>query len=259
MLERRIGIPLFERTRSGARPTPAGERFIQDATVGAVHLGEAIKSLALAQCGHSGEIRLGIMTSLASGFLADLLRSYHHKFPSVEMKLEEGSAQLNASAVLNGRLDAAIISGESRISGCETERLWYERIHLAVPAAHRLNDIPSITWDEVREETFLVTADAAGRELEDYLIRQLSSQGFRPNISVQRIGRENLLNMVAWGMGITVTTDSTLGITYPTLRFHPIVSSENVVASNLIWSASNQNPALKLLIGMSRDRARGGK
>jgi len=35
LLERRIGIPLFERARSGARPTTAGERFMREAAIGA--------------------------------------------------------------------------------------------------------------------------------------------------------------------------------------------------------------------------------
>jgi DNA-binding transcriptional LysR family regulator len=38
ILERRIGIALFERHRSGARATLAGERFLKEVAVGAGHL-----------------------------------------------------------------------------------------------------------------------------------------------------------------------------------------------------------------------------
>jgi len=75
-----------------------------------------------------------------------------------------------------------------------------------------------VVWDDIRNETFLVTGDAAGPEVEDYLIRHLSSPGFRPKISIQRVGRENHLNMVGRGFGITLTTDSTLGTVYATRR-----------------------------------------
>lgn len=33
LLERRLGVPLSERARKGAKLTPAGQRFIQEATV----------------------------------------------------------------------------------------------------------------------------------------------------------------------------------------------------------------------------------
>src|SRR3546814_9609339 len=43
ILERTLGVPLFERSRTGARPTLAGERFMREAAVGAGPLREAVK------------------------------------------------------------------------------------------------------------------------------------------------------------------------------------------------------------------------
>jgi DNA-binding transcriptional LysR family regulator len=64
LLEHRIGISLFERTNSGVRPTAAGERM-REAAVGAGHLREAVNSISMAQRGHTGELRIGLMASLA--------------------------------------------------------------------------------------------------------------------------------------------------------------------------------------------------
>ncbi|WP_083869752.1 LysR family substrate-binding domain-containing protein [Bradyrhizobium sp. WSM1253] len=124
------------------------------------------------------------MASLASGFLADLLGAYHRRFPGIEIKLDEATSQVNASAVLNGRLDAAFIPGDPKLPGCRAERLWDEKICVAVPDAHAMAALGAVTWDDVRHETFLVTADAAGPEIEDHLVRQLSGPGFHPRISV---------------------------------------------------------------------------
>ncbi|RAH96372.1 LysR family transcriptional regulator [Acuticoccus sediminis] len=256
LLEHRIGIPLFERGRSGARVTLAGERFLRDAAVGADHLHQAVNGLALVKRGHSGKICIGIMASLASGFLAELLGAFHSRFPAVDIKIEEVTSQASACAVLNGRLDAAFMPGDPKLPGCRAEKLWDEKIFVAVPYAHPIAALAAATWDDIRHETFLVTADAAGPEIEDYLVRQLSGPAFHPKISVQRVGRENLLNMVDRGFGITLTTDSTLGITYPNIRFLPIISSEDKVSSSVVWSASNQNPALKHLVEMSLNQAR---
>lgn len=256
LLERRIGIPLFERTRSGARATAAGERFMREAAVGAGQLRQAVNSITMVQRGYVGELRIGLMASLASGFLADLLDAFHRRFPAIDIKLDETTSQSNAAAVLNGRLDVAFIPGDPRLPGCRVEMLWDERIYVAMPDSHSAAVEPSVAWNDVRHETFLVTDDAAGPEIEDYLVRQLSGPGFRPRISVQNVGRENLLNMVARGFGLTLTTNSTLGATYPGVRFLPIGSSEDTVSSSVVWSDSNQNPALKFLLEMSLERAR---
>ena len=85
-------------------PYLAGERFIRDAAFGAGHLQQAVIDLKLVQRGLTGELRVGVMASLATGFLADLFSSFRASFTDVEVKLEEASSQANAAGVLNGDL-----------------------------------------------------------------------------------------------------------------------------------------------------------
>src|SRR3546814_10206528 len=108
---------------------------------------------------------------------------------------------------------------------------------------------------DVRGEVFLVEADAAGPAIEDYLVRQLSGPGFRPKTSIQRVGRDNLLNMVAKGYGITLTTHSTVGAIYPGVSFLPISAAAQVVSPSVVWSETNQNPALKRLLELASSHA----
>jgi len=250
-LECRLGIPLFERTRSGTRPTPAGERFMRAAAVGAEQLRQAISEIAQVQRGNAGELKIGLMASLASGFLADLFETYHRQFPNVDVKVEEGTSQAIAAGVLNGRLDAAFVLGEPGLPGCETRALWDEPLFVALPRRHQLTEGSSVAWGQIRDETFLVAANAHGPEVERIIIRQLSSLGFRPRISIQGVGRENLMNMVAKGFGLTVVASSTLGTDYPGVSFLPLKPATEVVRSSIVWSVSNMNPALKRLLELS--------
>lgn len=100
LLERRVGVPLFERSRSGVRPTPAGERFIREAAFGAEHIRQAVSSLSMEKRGQIGELKIGLMASLASGFLADVLEAFHFRFPNIDIKIEEATAQATAAGVL---------------------------------------------------------------------------------------------------------------------------------------------------------------
>src|SRR3546814_14844298 len=60
ILERTLGVPLFERSRTGARPTLAGERFMREAAVGAGHLREAVNEIAATKRGDAGRLRIGL-------------------------------------------------------------------------------------------------------------------------------------------------------------------------------------------------------
>ena len=79
LLERRLGVPLFIRSRTGAKLTIAGARFLQNAAFGASHLHQAVKDMQTAHQGDTGEIRIGLMTSLASGFLPNLVGESHSR------------------------------------------------------------------------------------------------------------------------------------------------------------------------------------
>ena len=157
----------------------------------------------------------------------------------MDVIIEEATSQSNTAAVLSGRLDAVFIPGNPRLLGCEAKYLWDERIYVALSENHPSTEAREVAWNDIRDETFLVTADATGPEIEDYLVRQLSGPGFRPKISVQRVGRENLLNMAGKGFGITLTTDSTLGTAYQGVSFRPITGVEEIVSSSIVWCSTN--------------------
>lgn len=248
LLENRLGVALFERDRNGARLTFAGQRFLRDAAFGADQLRQAIADLNQVRRGDQGELRIGLVASLGKGFLADMLCSFHAKYPGVEVIIEESSSQLNAAGVLSGRLDVAFISGTPSMPGCDTRQLWEERIHLALPSSHALAGCEVLGWKDVQSEKFIVSADGPGREIEDYLIKKLSHLGFRPRIIVQKVGRENLMNMVARGFGLTLTTYSTLGTHFAGVAFIPIGEGAESVQWSAVWPTHGRNLALPKLL-----------
>lgn len=251
ILERRLGIVLFERSRTGSRATPAGERFMRDAEIGAEYLRDAAWRMTASTKSGEGELKLGVVASFAQGPLADLLEAYREKFPCIAVRIEEAASQTNVSAVLRGHLDAAFILGEPIVSGCKARRLFDESLFVAVPAWHALATRSGVLWEDLRDETFLITAQAPGPEVEAIILRQLSGIGFRPNISVQGVGRENLLNMVGKGYGLTLAASSTLGTSYRGVAFVPLRSEKERVTWSAVWSASNPNPALKRMLQLS--------
>jgi hypothetical protein len=73
---------------------------------------------------------------------------------------------------------------------------------------------------------------------------------------VQRVGRENLLNMVGMGFGVTLAATSTQGASYPAVIFVPLAEGGEVFNSSVVWSTNNVNPALKRLLDLSASIAK---
>lgn len=86
-LEDEIGAALFIRHHGGVHLTHAGQRFLIRARRALSQIGHAAVDAASSGRGEAGVVRIGIFSSLASGFLADLLRAYVAANPSIRPDL----------------------------------------------------------------------------------------------------------------------------------------------------------------------------
>ena len=107
--EERLGLPLFERTPTGVKPTKAGEIVYRRATRILRELDE-LENDVIAQRGHLyGHVRAGIMPTFARSVLAPTLIEYSGQHPFVDVQISEGYSERLTKRVANGELDFAIV------------------------------------------------------------------------------------------------------------------------------------------------------
>src|SRR5262245_25985520 len=93
-LEDELGVSLFERHHAGVRITNAGVRFLQEARAAVLQLDQAVKTATAAGSGTVGRISIGILSSLGTGYLHDLIEVYRSRHPEVGIQiLESASAE----------------------------------------------------------------------------------------------------------------------------------------------------------------------
>ncbi|MGA0544999.1 LysR substrate-binding domain-containing protein [Brevundimonas sp. VNH65] len=254
LLERRLGIVLFDRRRTGVALTPVGSHFLQEARVGAEQLHRAVKELALLRRGHDGQLRIGLMGTLAQGPLPELLASFRASYPGIRIRVEEAALDDNVAGISRGQLDIAFVIGEPQIEGCNAVRIWDEPLLVAAPAEHPIGKNAAVRWRDLADETFLVSSDAFGLKVAEVIGAQLRRFGRKPRISLQRVGRDNLMYLVEEGFGLTLAAKSMLGATYPGLQLVSIQTADRFCWS-AIWSDDSTNPALKNLTKRLRRHA----
>ncbi len=252
LLEHRLGFALFRRDRKGTHLTPAGENFLKEATPGMNQLRRAVQLASARHRGEYGELNIGILASLASGFLQLALKEFHERSPRVKVTLHEGTAQENLHRLALGRLDVVFMTGEPEIAGHVAERLWTEHVFVVLPSSHKLAEIEKLSWQQIRDETFIVSSGGPGPEIQDYLVKRLAGLGFRPTIDVHDVSRESLMHLVAIGYGLTLTSSSTVGAPTQGVVFRALVGEEEELPSSAVWSPNNANPSLKHLLALAK-------
>ncbi|WP_313324746.1 LysR substrate-binding domain-containing protein [Sphingobium yanoikuyae] len=247
-LEDDLGVSLFERARSGVRLTPAGRRFLADVSPVLEQLESARRSARATRTAESGLVRIGILTSLAGGFLRELVQSYAKRHPRVTIDVRDGGRREHVAAVRAGRLDAAIVTGSGAIPGCETRELWCERVHVALPETHPLAERPKLDWPDLREEHFLVSRGEPGPEVHHYIIRRSADYSNYPDIEEKAALQDTLMNLVSLGQGITLVSAAWTAVKVPGLVLRPLTARADIVPFSAVWLPENDNPAFHRLL-----------
>jgi DNA-binding transcriptional ArsR family regulator len=125
-LEDRLGVSLFERHHQGVRVTNAGARFLQQAREALAQLDQASKIAETAGRGATGQLRIGILSSMGAGFLRELIQSFSERHPDVSIQIVEGASSEQISLVRKRRLDVAFLADASEAIDCDVAPLWNE-------------------------------------------------------------------------------------------------------------------------------------
>jgi DNA-binding transcriptional LysR family regulator len=254
-LEDELGVSLFERHHAGVRITNAGVRFLQEARAALAQLDQAVKTATAAGSGTVGRISIGILSSIGTGYLRDLIEVYHSRHPEVGIQILESASADIVAAVRKRQLDVAFITDTTDASGCETLPLWTERIFVVLPEHHSLCERKEIEWADLRKQYLIVGQSDSDRALCDRLTRRLPDLN-RGAMQKLNVGRDTLMHLVAMCLGISLTTESTATRPFPKLVFRPIARNAELIQFSAAWLPHNDNPALRRFLSLARSLAK---
>ncbi len=108
-VERAMGVRLFERSTSGARPTPAGMRYYRRCVEAVATLSAAAEEMRALAGRVSGNLRIGLMPTFTRAALAPALKDYVREHPDVKLRIVEGYSGVLTEMVFEEELDFAVV------------------------------------------------------------------------------------------------------------------------------------------------------
>ncbi len=255
-LEEVLGILLFERRHRGVRLTEAGRRFVSEVSVGISHLDHAVRTAGAVSSGTTGQLAIGLISSIAGGFIAELRTCFRQTYPDVEQVLLEAPSAQTVALVRDGKMDVALVLDPVDAPDCHSRQLWVEAFMIALPAAHPLAARDSLEWQDFAPETFLLCNSGAGPQLFEHIVRRMAERGRSPRICRRDVGRDTLMHMVASGEGVTLASDTARYMICPGVVLRQIDDETEKVRFSAIWSPHNRNPALLNLLDLAMEMSR---
>ncbi|OGT44473.1 MAG: hypothetical protein A3F42_08470 [Gammaproteobacteria bacterium RIFCSPHIGHO2_12_FULL_37_34] len=201
-LERYLGVQLLERTNKSVMLTPIGLIVAKQARQILNQTEELRETAKLAKDPYSGEIKMGIIPTLAPYLLPHIIPKLSAAFPKLEFYLVEEQTAHLIEKLEQGKLDTALLALPLTESTFTTSPLFTEEFMLALTPAHALAKRKTIKQSDLRDTHLLLLEE--GHCLREQALEICHAVDARESKKFRATSLETLRHMVAIGVGITL-------------------------------------------------------
>lgn len=139
-LEEELGVKIFDRTKQPVIPTEIGTRIIAQARVVLREAGMIKQLISEQKDTMTGEIRIGIIPTLAPYLLPNLFKNIREKYPQVNLVVRETITEDVMQELKNNRLDCGIVVTPLEDPSIKEDVLFYEELFVYVSKQNALHD-----------------------------------------------------------------------------------------------------------------------
>jgi LysR family hydrogen peroxide-inducible transcriptional activator len=201
-LEGLIGVMLVERTRRVVRFTPLGDRIAAKARRILREAEELADMARAAGKPLSGELRMGVIPTIAPFLLPGLLPRLRAEWPDLKLYLREEPSQAACDALHRGQLDCVLLALPFGCGEVEQAPLFDDRLWVAFPAGEAPSRAVEITPQSIDEDRLLLLED--GHCLKDHALAACNRPELRAEATMLGTSLHTMVQMVGNGLGLTI-------------------------------------------------------
>jgi LysR family hydrogen peroxide-inducible transcriptional activator len=204
-LESLIGVILVERTRRVVRFTPLGLRIADKARRILREAEELADMVRAAGKPLSGELRMGVIPTIAPFLLPSLLPEIRSKWPDLKLYLREETSQSACDSLHRGQADCVLLALPYGCGDVDTAELFDDRLFVAFPPS-MADDLPEIvTSATIHQDRLLLLED--GHCLKDHALAACNRPELRAEAAMLGTSLHTLVQMVDNGLGLTMVPE----------------------------------------------------
>ena len=137
-LEEELGVKIFDRTKQPVIPTEIGASIIAQARI-ILREAKMVQQLINDQKDTmTGELRIGIIPTLAPYLLPPLFKHMREKYPQVNLNIKETITEEVIHELKNNRLDCGLVVTPLKDSSIKEDILFYEELFVYVSKRNSL-------------------------------------------------------------------------------------------------------------------------
>ncbi|WP_255381607.1 LysR substrate-binding domain-containing protein [Ensifer adhaerens] len=201
LVERSLGVTLFERTSTSVVTTPVGSHVARGARLALATVDDMVEGTLSDTKALGGIIRLATAPTFGPYFLPRFLPGIHRTFPTLKIYIREDRPSAIEAGVLDGAFDSGLGPAPER-QGLKFRAIGNERLFLGVPADHHFASRDTVRVGELKGEKLL--ALGSGHRLLENVRHLAAASGAAVNDDYEGTSLDSIRQMVSIGMGCSL-------------------------------------------------------
>ncbi|MDW3223606.1 MAG: hydrogen peroxide-inducible genes activator [Paracoccaceae bacterium] len=236
-LEAMLGSPLVERSARRIRLTNLGDAFLERARGILVQVGE-LNDLARSAIGPlAGQLRLGIIPTVAPYLLPQVMAALSARLPGVDLHPRESVTKSLITDLLDSQLDAAIVALPISEPALQEFALFNEDFVLVRPISEANRPVPS---PQMLGEMRLLLLEE-GHCFRDQALSFCEVSTANPRYLMEGSSLSTLVQMVGAGLGLTLIPEMAVPLetrlaAVSVARFQPPSPDRSI---GMVWRKTN--------------------
>jgi DNA-binding transcriptional LysR family regulator len=221
LLERDLGLPLFERAGRRLRVSPAAEPVVLAARRALAAADDVVRAAQRAATGRTGRLAIAVQPGCSPLLFMDALTAFRRGHPEVETSMVELTDEEQYAGLRDGRLDLSLTRLAPPAPDLPHQVLVQEPLSLVVPARHRLASATRAELADIGHDAVIFYPRVAQPVAHRWVTERLRAAGL--TTTLQEASLTGILATVAAGLAVSILVSSYEGVLRPAgVRFVPL-------------------------------------
>ena len=251
ILEHALKTQLFERSRQGARLTPAGAAILPAVRKFAEQLGQLELAVHEAVSGQAGVLTIGAITQAMIDVLPPLIDQFKAEHPQITVAVREIDSAEAITALESGDIDLAFARLEGNLGkNIRSLPLTEDRLAVAIPRDHPLAARTRLTLANLVDEPMVMSSRQVSPNYFDYLIGVCKAHGLSPRVLHEVRSVTSQIAFVSCGQGVALVPASMKKLAPDNVILKPLTPRLSVVTAAVVWNGARANPLVEALLAL---------
>ena len=251
LLERSLGVTLFDRGNRQVKLTTAGQHFLRDARHVLAYTEQAADSARRLEHGELGQLLLGFTAVSGYRLIPQLLEHATQVLPNVGVDLREMVSGAQMEALEAGMIDIGFVRRAAARPGIDYQLISQEPLLVALPERHPLAAQAEIALADLDRHPFVMYSQDEGGYFYDRIAGLFSLAGVCPDYRYFLGQTHSILGLVKAGLGLAIVPAAARELYLGHLQFRPLQGTQPHAEVYMVVRRDNANPAVGPFLRMA--------